>query len=141
MQLRIKEVHEKNNLWNQLVTQNVSLVEGNKKLNASKEELEWETNPEIKTVDATKQKEEGKCHTLEEEVAELRKKNNQLGTKVEEYATEYPDFKIDKKLKKAEPAPQPLPAKTQAPVADSKSNNTKKKNKSNEQIPVQVVEE
>lgn len=70
----------------------------------------------------------------------MRKKNNQLGTKVEEYTTEYPEFKIDKKLKKIEPAPQPLPAKTQTPVVDTKSNN-KKKGKSNEQIAVPVVEE
>ena len=71
----------------------------------------------------------------------MRKKNIQLTTKVEEYANEYPDFKIDKKLKKAEPAPQSSPTKAPAPVADNKNNNNKKKNKSNEQIPVQVVEE
>jgi hypothetical protein len=50
---------------------------------------------------------------LEEELNELRKRNIQLNTKVEEYATEYPDFRIEKKLKKAEPAPQPLASKAQ----------------------------
>lgn len=45
-------------------------------------------------------------------MSELRKKNVQLLTKVEEYATEYPEFKIEKKLKKLEPAPQqPVPVK------------------------------
>ncbi len=44
-------------MWTKLVAQNASLVEENKKLDASKEELEWETNPEIKTADVSRQKE------------------------------------------------------------------------------------
>jgi len=32
------------------LVQNAALVEDNKALDASKEELEWETNPEIKNV-------------------------------------------------------------------------------------------
>ncbi len=90
-------------------------------------------------ADVAKQKEEGKCHAVEEDVAVLRKKNIQLTTKVEEYENEYPDFKIDKKLKKLEPAPQSSPTKAPAPVPENKNNNIKKKNKSNEQIPIQVV--
>lgn len=56
MQLRIKGIHEKNQIWSQLVAQNSILVEENKKLDASKEELEWETNPEVKNADVAKQK-------------------------------------------------------------------------------------
>lgn len=71
----------------------------------------------------------------------MRKKNNQLVTKVEEYEKEYPDFKIEKKLKKLEPAPQSSPTKAPAIVPENKNSNIKKKNKSNEQIPVSLVEE
>jgi hypothetical protein len=53
---KISEVHEKNNRYSRLVVQNASLLEENKKLDASKEELEWETNPELKNTDAIKQK-------------------------------------------------------------------------------------
>lgn len=52
-----------------------------------------------------KDKEDLKHKMLEEDVNHLRKNANNVAIKLEEYQTTYPDFKIQKKLKKQ---PEPV---------------------------------